>query len=213
MTINCDRIDDLLFEGDDASLALAEAHAAHCPSCGPKLADWNDITATAQAMHERWENATLWPRIKRSIVEDRRPRLSFETWRIAAAIVVMIAIGASVWYALRVRSSRDKAFDQAIIRVNALDDVERAEKAHVAAIDKLEKVAGPRLEEPQTPLLVSYKEKLMLLDDAIAECQSNIDNNQQNAHLRKQLLTMYTEKQRTLQDVLREGEGNHASNP
>ncbi len=52
--------------------------------------------------------------------------------------------------------------------------------------------------------MVSYKEKLMLLDDAIAECQSNIDRNRQNAHLRKQLLAMYSAKQQTLEDVLRE---------
>ena len=44
----------------------------------------------------------------------------------------------------------------------------------------------------------------MLLDDAIAECQAGIDQNRNNAHLRKQLLAVYSEKQRTLQDVLRE---------
>ena len=51
----------------------------------------------------------------------------------------------------------------------------------------------------------------MLLDDAIAECQTNIDRNRQNAHLRRQLLTMYSEKQQTLQDVLRED--SDVSNP
>jgi hypothetical protein len=50
----------------------------------------------------------------------------------------------------------------------------------------------------------------MLLDDAIAECQANIDRNRENAHLRKQLLAIYSEKQRTLREVLREG--NHVSN-
>jgi hypothetical protein len=52
--------------------------------------------------------------------------------------------------------------------------------------------------------MISYKEKLMLLDDAIAECEANIAQNRQNAHLRKQLLAMYSEKQQTLMDVLRE---------
>ncbi len=51
----------------------------------------------------------------------------------------------------------------------------------------------------------------MLLDEAIAECQSNIDQNRQNAHLRKQLLSMYSDKQQTLQDVLRED--SHVSTP
>ena len=58
--------------------------------------------------------------------------------------------------------------------------------------------------------MVSYREKLMLLDDAIKECQTNIERNRQNAHLRRQLLAIYSEKQRTLQDVLRED--NHVSN-
>ncbi|HEX6641671.1 MAG TPA: hypothetical protein VF215_11195, partial [Thermoanaerobaculia bacterium] len=74
-----------------------------------------------------------------------------------------------------------------------------------------EQLAEARLDEAQTPLMVSYKEKLMLLDDAIAECQANIEQNRQNAHLRKQLLAMYTDKQQTLMDVLRED--NDVSNP
>ena len=210
MTITCERIDDLLYEGDAASLALAQTHAAQCRSCREKLDDWNDIATTAKSMHVTWQNDMLWPRIQRSVY-DRRSRLSLSWMRIAAAILVTIGIGASVFYAMHVRSAREKAFDQAILRANALDEVERAEKAHIQAIDKLEKLAAPKLFEPQTPILVSYKEKLMLLDDAIAECQTNIDQNQHNAQVRKQLLAMYSEKQKTLQDVLREGD--HVSNP
>jgi hypothetical protein len=206
MTINCERIDDLLYEGDATSLALAETHAAQCRSCREKLDDWSEISTVAKSLHAEWQNEMLWPRIDRSLRSSER-----HSWlRMAAAIVVMIGLGTIGWYALHVRSEK-KAFDQAILRATALDDVERAEKAHVAAIDKLEKLAGPKLDEPQTPLMVSYKEKLMLLDDAIAECQQNIDNNRQNAQVRKQLLAMYSEKQRTLQDVLREGD--HVSNP
>ena len=91
-----------------------------------------------------------------------------------------------------------------IIGIAALDDVERAEREHIAAIEKLERLAESKLDDAESPLLVSYKEKLMLLDDAIAECETNIQRNRQNAHLRKQLLSMYTDKQQTLQDVLRE---------
>jgi hypothetical protein len=205
MTITCERLDDLLFEGDAESLALAEAHAAQCRSCREKLDAWNDISVTAKSMHVAWQNDMLWPRIQRSL------KPSYQWMRIAAALVITIGLGASVFFAMRVRSAHDKAFDQAIIRSNAIDDVERAEKAHIDAINKLEKLAAPKLDEPQTPILVSYKEKLMLLDDAIAECQTSIDQNRRNAQVRKQLLAMYSEKQKTLQDVLREGD--HVSNP
>jgi len=101
------------------------------------------------------------------------------------------------------RVQRRSEFDDHILRAAAVEDVERAQQAHLAAIDKLERVAGPKLDDA-SPLLVSYKEKLMLLDDAIAECQSHIDHNRQNAQLRRQLLAIYGEKQQTLQNVLRE---------
>jgi len=105
--------------------------------------------------------------------------------------------------AFRARNEQKK-FDEAILRNQALINVESAEQAHVAAIAQLEKIAEPKLEETNSPLMVSYKEKLVLLDDAIAECQSNIQRNRQNAHLRKQLLAIYNEKHQTLRDVLRE---------
>jgi hypothetical protein len=74
----------------------------------------------------------------------------------------------------------------------------------------MEKIAAPKLDDPSSPILVSYKEKLMLLDDAIAECQKAIDRNRQNAQLRHQLLRIYSEKQQTLEEVLREE--SHVSN-
>jgi hypothetical protein len=105
----------------------------------------------------------------------------------------------------------DADFDQDILRMSAVDEAEKAQRDYERAIGNLSKLAEVKLEETESPLMVSYKEKLMLLDDAIAECQTNIDNNRQNAHLRKQLLSMYSEKQQTLREVLREE--NHVSNP
>ncbi len=124
-------------------------------------------------------------------------------WQIAAGLLLTVGLGGTVFYAVRVQS-HDAAFDRDILRLTALDEVERAEQSHLEAIKQLERVAEQKLDDAQTPLMVSYKEKLMLLDEAIAECQANIDQNRQNAHLRKQLLAMYTDKQETLTDVVRE---------
>jgi hypothetical protein len=96
------------------------------------------------------------------------------------------------------------AFNKTIMTASAVDEAQKAQEQYIAAIQRMEKLAGSKLDDPATPLLVSYKEKLMLLDDAIGQCQAAIDQNRKNAHLRKQLLAMYSEKQRTLQDVLRE---------
>jgi hypothetical protein len=164
-------------------------------------------------MREAWQNDLLWPRIERVLrnetTQQTRHTPSRWLWQIAAAVVLTIAMGSTLFYALRVQT-HEAAFDRDILRISALDEVELAERVHVRAISKLQRLADAKLESPDSPLMVSYKEKLMLLDDAIAECQSNIDRNRQNAHLREQLLTMYTEKQRTLQDVLREDD--HVSN-
>jgi hypothetical protein len=197
----CETFDALLLEGDDASMAAAVRHADDCDRCRQQLDDWNDISATAKSLHATWQNDMLWPRIERALRNDSRPAHRF--WQIAAAIVLTAGIGGGTWYGLHERAEQ-RAFDRAILRDQALEQVEQAERAHIAAINQLERVASPKLDDPSSPLLVSYKEKLMLLDGAIAECETVIQKNRNNAHLRKQLLTMYSEKQRTLQDVLRE---------
>lgn len=208
MTITCNDIDNLLLEGDRFSMELAANHARSCDACMEKLASWNEISDTAAALQAGWENDMLWPRIERSLAAGRKGRFLATTWRVAAALILTVGLGAGTWFA--VERSHAAAFDRQLLRLSALDEVERAEQAHVAAIDHLEKIAEPRLEEARSPLLVSYKEKLMLLDDAISECQSNIDRNRQNANLRKQLLAIYSEKQKTLQELMREG--THVSN-
>jgi hypothetical protein len=208
--MTCNEFDELLLDGGEAAMGRAQAHAATCAACRITLDDWLDISATARSLRAEWPSDTLWPRIERQL---RQPATGRRQWyAVAAALFIAVAIASVALYALHLRGRR-AAFDQAILRAGALDEVERAEQAHVAAIDRLERLAGPRLDEPATPLLVSYKEKLMLLDDAIAECEKAVDQNRQNAHLRRQLLAIYAEKQRTLQDVLRQEEGTANANP
>jgi hypothetical protein len=208
MTITCEQLDDLLLENDQFSLEAAARHAQSCEACTQKLAEWNEISSTARDLHATWDNDLLWPRIERAIRNERRSTRT-RVWQIAAAILLLAAVGATAWIAQRRMHAAD--FDRDILKVSAVDEVERAEKAHIDAINHLETLASAKLDQPSTPLMVSYKEKLMMLDDAIAECQTAIDRNRQNAYLRTQLLTMYSEKQRTLQNVLRE-ENNHGSN-
>jgi predicted transcriptional regulator len=214
-TITCNQLDDLLFDASPLAMETAARHAQSCAECAERLAAWSEIEETARAMRGTWQNDLLWPRIERALNNERRqqqqrPARAKGLWQIAAGFLLTVGLGGTVFYAVRVQS-HDAAFDRDILRLAAMDDVERAEQSHVEAIERLERVAEQRLEDAQTPLMVSYKEKLMLLDEAIAECQANIDRNRQNAHLRKQLLAMYTDKQQTLTDVLRED--NDVTNP
>ena len=198
MNIRCEQIDDLLLEGDAYSMSVAAKHAGSCEACRRLLGDWNDISRTAKLLHVTWKSDLLWPRIRKSVGGSH-------LWRAAAAAVLTIGIGATSWYAVR-DTTRDSLYEQKILNVAAVDEVERAEAAYVAAIDQLETVAEADLDRADLPVMVSYREKLMLLDDAIAEVQAGIEQNRQNAHLRRQLLAMYSEKHRTLQEVVREGD-------
>lgn len=209
MNIPCERIDDLLYDGSALAMETAARHARECAACAETLAEWNELGTTARSLHTTWESDTLWPRLERSLRKETRPSGARRLWQIAAAILVIASLGGTMVYALRVQSHAAD-FDQDILRMSAVDDADRAQRDYERAIGTLSRLAEARLEEPETPLLVSYKEKLMLLDDALAECQTNIDHNRQNAHLRKQLLSIYSEKQQTLREVLREE--NHVSN-
>lgn len=205
MNITCSQLDDLLLEGDAFSMQTAARHAESCPACAATLADWNEISTTAHSLHTTWENDTLWPRIDRSLRAERQTARG-RLWQVAAALLLTAGLGGFVWHSYQ----QDRAYDQAIMRPTAIDNVETAERSHQKAIADLEKLTEPKLDQAETPLMVSYKEKIMLLDDAIAECEANIEVNRQNAHLRRQLLALYSEKQSTLKDVLRED--SHASN-
>jgi hypothetical protein len=61
--------------------------------------------------------------------------------------------------------------------------------------------ASPQL-NADTPLMASYREKLLVLDSAIADLHAQAGENPSNAHLHYQLLAMYQAKQQTLEDVL-----------
>ena len=203
MKPRCEQIDSLLQEGDAASLEAAERHAASCEDCMQTLEDWDAISDTARSMQAEWRNDMLWPRIERALREQKAERRKVRhIWQYAAAAVLTIGLAGGTWVAQQNRAKKD--FDTAILRIGALDAVEKAERDYERAIAQLEDVAETKLEDTQDPLMISYKEKLMLLDDAIDNVEASIDRNKKNAHLRRQLLAMYSEKQQTLREVVQE---------
>ena len=96
----------------------------------------------------------------------------------------------------------DPEGDQSLLKTTALREVETAETVYERAIDKLAAETKPQLEDPATPLLANYHEKLLVLDSAIADLRAQAGMNPSNAQLRYQLLAMYQEKQHTLEEVL-----------
>jgi hypothetical protein len=175
-------------------------------------------------MKKSWDSPQLWSRIHRALaLESQRQQPAAErvgffedlfgslaaNWRPALAGVVLFGLATAGLFVFRTSGGRDPYSNSVrkgppLLTEQAADEVERAEAAYVASIEKLSRAAGPRLEGATAPVLVNYREKLALLDGAIAELKANIDQNRFNTHLRQELLAMYKEKQRTLQDILQE---------
>jgi hypothetical protein len=216
MNVTCNDRDRIFEDGTLAEWAALEAHAASCADCADELRSWKSLSVAAQEMREYAESPALWPRIERVLAEEaarntRRARrwswLSFWrdiplAWQAAAAgaFVLILTVSAG-WFYLH-PAKFVPAADQSLLKSAALAEVERTESAYVQAIDKLAADAKPQLDNPATPLLANYREKLLVLDSAIGELRAQAEQNPGNAHLRRELLAMYQEKQSTLQGIL-----------
>jgi hypothetical protein len=219
MTFTCADLDEALRGQEPAALEAARAHAQSCARCQESLEIWGEIATAAPGLRQSWESPDLWPRIHRALAEESQRRQareglwSWRRWRTAAAAAGLVAAVGS-WLVLRSLAPSpalvpapgpgSEGPERRLLTERALQEVERSEAEYVASIDRLAKVAEPLLENPSTPLLASYREKVQLLDAAIADCRAEIGRNRFNAHLRRELLSIYQEKQRTLRALMKE---------
>ena len=217
MNVTCKNRDRIFEDGTESEWAALESHAASCASCAEELRAWKSLSLAAAELREYTESPALWPRIHQALAEqaadmrERRERWSWRSllanrslsWQTAAAAAFVVVLMVSAGWVLR--PINDPAIRQgSLLKSKALTEVEHAESAYVQAIDKLAADAKPQLENPATPLMANYREKLLVLDSAIDDLRAQTGQNPSNAHLRYQLLAMYQEKQRTLEGILEE---------
>lgn len=222
MTATCQDLQEALRTEEPALFGEIQVHALDCPRCREQLRIWKEIREAAPLLRKSGESQDLWPRIRRSLeaesAKPSRARRLAVLFRLpprslvpaAAGIVLLFAAVAGLLVFRGDPGGRDPLvagawrYQDPLLTDEAFDEVEKREEAYVASIENLAKAVRPRLEAPVSPLLVSYKEKLLLLDGAIAETRGQIEQNRYNTHLRRELLAMYAEKQRTLQDLMKE---------
>jgi anti-sigma factor RsiW len=202
--------------GDDPELTEAFArHAEGCPDCRLELALWKEISAAAPSLRKSWASPELEGRIRADLRAEARAkrRIAPVLWLpLAAAAALVLALGARSWLNPGLRPERREAAtapivdeaQQRLLTEQALSEVEHAEDAYARSIDALSKLAEPRLRDADSSVLANYREKLLLLDAAIADCRAQAERNRFNAHLRLELLSIYQEKQRTLESLLKE---------
>jgi len=218
MKVTCSHRDRIFEDGTPAEWAALEAHAVSCPLCAEEIRAWQSLSVAAKQLRDDSDGPSFWPRIERALTEEaarnakragRRSWFSFfpslsPVWPtvLAGAFVLVLAIFGG-WVIVHPQAPRRPGKDdKSLLESSALKEVERAETAYERAIDGLAAETKPQLENPATPLLANYQEKLLVLDSAIADLRAQAGMNPSNAQLRYQLLAMYQEKQHTLEDVL-----------
>ena len=216
MRVDCADRERVFRDGTAEEWLGLERHAETCSACAEEIRVWKALSVRAEQLRDHREDPALWARIEASLIEQRargiaRPTLweKLSSWRaisagwqaaLAGALVLLLAIAGG--YVYRHRNARQDAAGNQLLKSSTLAEVERTEREYMKAIDQLAMDAKPQLDSPASPLMVSYREKLMVLDGAISELRAEAGQNPSNAHLRYQLLAMYQEKQQTLQEVL-----------
>ena len=216
MNVTCNDRERIFEDGAPAEWAGLEAHAAACPLCAEELRAWKSLSVAAKELRDYSDGPSFWPRIERALAEQavrNGQRVEGKSWlsflaslslawqtALAGALVLVLTISGTWIYIHRMDGTGDN--DKSLLKSSALKEVESAESAYERAISKLARETKPQLENPTTPLLANYHEKLLVLDSAIADLRAQAGMNPSNAQLRYQLLAMYQEKQHTLEEVL-----------
>jgi hypothetical protein len=215
MDISCNDREGIFLDGTPEEWAALEAHATTCAACEEELRAWKNLSAAATELQQVWDSPSLWPHIEQALSQQPAAfgkswwlrlfgawNLSSLQWQTAAAALLLIAVTASSIWFLANRHTGGIPPNQALLNDRTVNEVERAEANYEHAIDKLDAQARPQLENSSSPLMANYREKLSVLNDAIADLKSQAGINPANGHLRRQLLAMYREKQDTLEQVL-----------
>ena len=216
MRVDCADRERVFRDGTAEQWLGLERHAETCSACAEEIRAWKALSVAAEQLRDHREDPALWTRIEGSLIAERARGIARPTWweklsswrglppvwqtALAGALVLLLAVASG--YVYRHRGVRDEAAGKQLLKSSTLAEVERTEGEYMKAIDKLAVEAKPQLDSSASPLLASYREKLMVLDGAIGELRAEARQNPSNAHLRYQLLAMYQEKQKTLEEVL-----------
>ena len=210
----CGRFEEATRREDPGAWRAFLAHASGCSDCREELAAWEAISHAAPSLKKSWDSPNLWPRIEAAIAAQpssapvssfpERRRLTWVPLAAAAALFVIAAVGLQVLGPTVTTPLTTRSMKDPLLEESALSEVEKSERAYVDSIGRLSRLAEPRLSQSDSPLFVSYREKITLLDSAIGDLRAQVEQNRYNTHLRRELLAVYREKQHTLEQVVRE---------
>ncbi len=207
MTFDCKDLERALAVPE--LLPDAREHAKVCDACRRELWLWGELSSVAPRLREEWETPDLWPKIRESLAAQQKAArtqasTSRRNWYIMVGLAATLVIAVSVFVMMQARQAPPAVAqqDSDFLTEQTLKEVEKNEAAYRASIDKLSRLAQPRLNSADNALTVADREKLLVLDSEISEVRSTVDHNRFNARLQTELAVLYREKQDTLKEIL-----------
>jgi hypothetical protein len=207
MTFDCKDLERALAVPE--LLPDAREHAKVCDACRRELWLWSEMSSVAPGLREEWETPDLWPKIHQTLAAQQKAAKQHRfpkrfDWRMMAGIAALLAVAVSAFVVMYSRYGPTPAAqqDSDFLTEQTLKEVERTEAAYRASIDKLSRLAQPKLNASENPVAISAREKLLLLDSEIANVRATVNHNRFNAQLQTDLAMLYRDKQDTLKEIL-----------
>lgn len=219
------------FECGDLERALAVSelmpeareHLKQCAACRREYRIWNEMSTAAKELRTDWDTPELWPKIRKAIDAEPKPKprvvwwREWKTWAVAATLLIGAMLISRPWQWINVHSQPPAqqtqsltapSSDRDFLTEQALREVERTEAAYRGSIEKLSRLAEPKLQKSNSPVATNCREKLLMLDAAIEETRGNLAQNRFNVHLQRELADLYREKQEALQELVTRDQKN-----
>jgi hypothetical protein len=211
MTFDCKDLERALAVPE--LLPDAREHAKVCEACRRELWLWSEMSSVATGLREEWETPDLWPKIHQTLAAQQKATKRSKArldWRVLAGIAAALVIAVSVFIVKYAGTAPTPAApqDSDFLTEQTLKEVEQTEAAYRASIDKLSRLAQPKLNASENPVAISAREKLLVLDSEIINVRSTVAHNKFNAQLQTELASLYRDKQDTLKEILQHAQSS-----
>ncbi|HET7601994.1 MAG TPA: zf-HC2 domain-containing protein [Gemmatimonadales bacterium] len=176
-------------------LVACEAHLAACAECRAVTEDLRAVARTAAALPADDPATDLWPGILSTITPEasvipitrRRPWYSSVPGLAAAAAIIAVLSGGSVWLAMR--SNTSLPAPAAVVATapqpstTLAPAAARAEATYDAAVNDLRKVLDAGRGRLDSTTVRVLERNLAIIDSAVADAQRAVARDPQNAYL------------------------------
>lgn len=210
--MSCQRIQQDLHDYLDDEMSrydrhLVEQHLATCAECREELAGLRSLVEAAGKLDsEVAPNRDLWPAIEVRLKADRPAKRLWWLQLAAAGIALaVLSVPLSVWWAGRGleddRTAIEHEHQTPSVAIQA--QLARSEDGVLLARTDLVTAIERRRDVVEADTLLMLEENMILLDRAIGEIRTALEEDPQNFRLRMLLAARYQQERKLLQKVSR----------